>query len=82
MIGQLQEERVNFGERIAHYRKRAGLTQEELGLKLGYRTRYKARCNVSQLERHERFPRVEIIKALARIFNVTVDEMVGDGDSL
>lgn len=67
---------MNFGNKIKHLRKKAGLSQEELAVKLG--VSQKSICNY---ENNTRFPKGQkVIKGLADIFNVTVDYLISDTD--
>lgn len=67
---------MNFGNKIKHLRKKAGLSQEDLAAKLG--VSQKSICNY---ENNSRFPKGQkVIKGLADIFNVTVDYLISDTD--
>lgn len=67
---------MNFGNKIKHLRKKAGLSQEDLAAKLG--VSQKSICNY---ENNTRFPKGQkVIKGLADIFNVTVDYLITDTD--
>ncbi|MDT8717005.1 helix-turn-helix transcriptional regulator [Clostridium sp. 19966] len=67
---------MNFGNKIKHLRKEAGLSQEDLAAKLG--VSQKSICNY---ENNTRFPKGQkVIKGLADIFNVTVDYLISDTD--
>lgn len=67
---------MNFGNKIKHLRKKAGLSQEDLAAKLG--VSQKSICNY---ENNTRFPKGQkVIKGLADIFNVTVDYLISDTD--
>jgi len=64
--------RTPFGERLASARIRAGLTQEELGNKLDMSQR-----GISNWEhRKTSSPRPEQLAMLAKILDVTVEELV------
>ncbi|EQB89764.1 Cro/Cl family transcriptional regulator [Clostridium sp. BL8] len=67
---------MNFGNKIKHLRKKAGLSQDDLAAKLG--VSQKSICNY---ENNTRFPKGQkVIKELADIFNVTVDYLISDTD--
>lgn len=67
---------MNFGNKIKHLRKKAGLSQEDLAAKLG--VSQKSICNY---ENNTRFPKGQkVIKGLADIFNVTIDYLISDTD--
>lgn len=67
---------MNFGNKIKHLRKKAGLSQEDLAAKLG--VSQKSICNY---ENNTRFPKGQkVIKGLADIFNVTVDYLISNTD--
>lgn len=59
---------------ILEKRLQAGLTQQELSLKLGVRQN-----TVSQWENGNRVPSVEILPKLADVLNCTIDELVRGG---
>lgn len=60
------------GDVLKIYRENAGLTQEELGRKLGKFTRQK----ISDMERGKRSISKEAAKKLSRIFQVPVDRFL------
>lgn len=65
------------GERIRHLRKRAGLTQEALGKKLGV-----IKQTVSSWENGISEPNSEILLAMASLLGVTTDYLLGLSDSI
>ena len=67
---------MEFHEKIQELRKQKGLTQEELAEQL-----YVSRTAVSKWESGRGYPGIESLKALARFFSVTVDELLS-GDQL
>ncbi|WP_242971870.1 helix-turn-helix domain-containing protein [Haloimpatiens massiliensis] len=72
----MEEKKMNFGNKIKHLRKKAGLSQEDLAAKLG--VSQKSICNY---ENNTRFPKGQkVIKGLADIFNVTIDYLISDTD--
>lgn len=62
---------IALGENLTKYRKKAGLSQEELADKLGI-----SRQAVSKWERGEASPDTDNLIALAKFYNVTLDELV------
>ena len=64
-------DRYKFGDFIYQKRKALGLTQEELGRKLGVTNKA-----VSKWEVGETTPDITVLEPLACIFNVTVDELL------
>ena len=67
---------MTLGERIYGFRKRAGITQEELAEKLGV-----SRQAVSKWESDAAFPETEKIKSLCEIFSVSADELLFGGET-
>ncbi len=63
---------MNEQNRIQYYRKRAGLSQEELGERL-----YVSRQTVSQWETGQTVPSVDSLARLREIFGVSIDELLG-----
>ena len=61
------------GKKIAELRKFNSLSQESLAEKVGV-----SRQAISKWERGEASPDMENVVSLARIFNVTVDDLLGD----
>ena len=64
---------MNLGDKIAFYRKKAGLSQEELGYKLNV-----TRQSVSLWETNQAQPSLANLLNLAKIFGITVDELCGE----
>lgn len=60
---------------IAKYRKASGLTQSELAERLNYSDK-----SVSKWERAEGTPDTETLVAMARLFGVTINELISDAD--
>ena len=63
---------MSIGQRIAYYRKRAGLTQEELAEKCSVTPQA-----VSKWENDISAPDISLFPVLAELFNVTCDELLG-----
>lgn len=67
---------MEFHEKIQELRKRKGLTQEELAAAL-----YVSRTAVSKWESGRGYPNIDSLKAIAKFFSVTIDELLS-GDEL
>ena len=63
---------ITLGQRIAHYRKQAGLTQEELAEKCSVTPQA-----VSKWENDINAPDISLIPALANLFGISCDELLG-----
>lgn len=63
---------MNVGERIQEARKQAGLTQKELAQKLGLAT-----GTIQQYELDKRQPRIEQLKEISSVLNVTLGYLLG-----
>ena len=61
---------MSLGERIGAHRKRMGISQEELGHRMGV-----SRQAVSKWETGRAVPDMENLLALARLFGVPVSEL-------
>ena len=68
---------MEFNEKLQELRKQKGLTQEELAEKL-----YVSRTAVSKWESGRGYPNIESLKAIAKFFSVTVDELLSSGEML
>lgn len=64
---------MTVGEKIQYYRKRCGLSQEELGQKL-----LVSRQTVSLWEMDKTLPTVDNLRLLQTIFSVSLDELLSD----
>lgn len=64
-----------FQQRLKDLRTGSGLTQEELGKKVGV-----GKMTVSQYETGSRRPDIETLEALADALNVSVDYLIGKSD--
>ena len=67
----------NLGEKIMKLRKEAGLSQEELGEKLNV-----TRQTVSKWELGDTTPEINKLTELSKIFNVSMDELLNEGEEL
>ena len=68
---------MEFNEKLQELRKQKGLTQEELAEKL-----YVSRTAISKWESGRGYPNIESLKAIAKFFSVTVDELLSSGEVL
>ncbi len=64
-------DKYKFGEFLYQKRKKIGLTQEELGRKLGVTNKA-----VSKWEVGETLPEVTMLEPLANLLGITVDELL------
>ena len=60
-----------FGANLSDQRQRAGISQEELGIRADVH-----RTEISQLERGLRVPRLDTIVKLRDVLGVTTDELI------
>ena len=63
---------IELGNRLAELRKKHGLSQEELADQLGV-----SRQAVSKWERGEASPDTDNLIELARIYGISLDELLG-----
>ena len=68
---------MEFNEKLQELRKQKELTQEELAKKL-----YVSRAAVSKWESGRGYPNIESLKAIAKFFSVTVDELLSTDEVL
>ena len=68
---------MEFNEKLQELRKQRGLTQEELAEKL-----YVSRTAISKWESGRGYPNIESLKAIAKFFSVTLDELLSSGEAL
>ena len=68
---------MTIGKRIAHLRKEKGLTQEELASHMGISPQA-----VSKWENDQTCPDISALPKLARLFGVTVDELLEGRETL
>ena len=71
------ETQMEFNEKLQELRKQKGLTQEELSEKL-----YVSRTAISKWESGRGYPNIESLKAIAKFFSVTVDELLSTDEVL
>ena len=68
---------MNIAEKIKAARKRAGLSQQELADAI-----HVSRSAVAKWESDKGLPDIENLKALAKLFGMTLDELAGAGDEV
>jgi len=68
---------MEFNEKLQELRKQKGLTQEALAEKL-----YVSRTAISKWESGKGYPNIESLKAIAKFFSVTVDELLSSDEVL
>ena len=68
---------MKLGEKILNYRKKLGLSQEELGDKVGV-----SRQTVSKWEIGQTIPELEKMILLAKEFGTTIDKLVKDEEDI
>jgi transcriptional regulator with XRE-family HTH domain len=65
---------LNIGDKIIQLRKQHDLSQSDLAKKIGA-----SRTIVGNYERNSNTPSIEMIIKIAKVFNVSVDYMIGEG---
>lgn len=68
---------MEFGEKLQELRKQKGLTQQELAESL-----YVSRTAISKWESGRGYPGIDSLKAIAKFFSVTVDDLLSSGEVL
>ena len=68
---------MEFNEKLQELRKQKELTQEQLAEKL-----YVSRTAISKWESGRGYPNLDSLKAIARFFSVTVDELLSSNEVL
>ena len=68
---------MEFNEKLQELRKQTGLTQEELAATL-----YVSRAAISKWESGRGYPNIESLKAIAKFFSVTVDDLLSTDEVL
>lgn len=64
--------KLKIGEKIREYRRNADMTQQQFAEKLGVSYQ-----SVSRWENEETYPDMELLPAIAGIFNVSIDALMG-----
>ena len=68
---------MTIAEKIKAARKRAGLSQQELADAI-----HVSRSAVAKWESDKGLPDIENLKAIAKLFGMTLDELAGEGDEV
>ena len=68
---------MHFAENLQKLRKQKGLTQEELAAAL-----FVSRTAVSKWESGRGYPNIDSLKAIAKFFSVTIDELLSTDEVL
>lgn len=68
---------MEFHEKLQELRKQKGLTQEELSQQL-----YVSRTAISKWESGRGYPNIDSLKAIAKFFSVTVDQLISSEEVL
>ena len=68
---------MEFNEKLQNLRRRSGMTQEQLANKL-----YVSRTAVSKWESGRGYPNIESLRAIAKVFSVTLDELLSTDEVL
>lgn len=74
---KIENIKKNIKENLVRYRKNAGLTQAQLAEKLGYSDK-----TISKWEREEGVPDIYILKEIADLYGVTVNDLITPAPSL
>lgn len=65
-----------FGTRVKELRRKSGLSMEQLAEELGI-----TKSRVNMWENNGTIPRGDVLKQLAKYFNVTIDFLLGNDDT-
>ena len=63
---------LSLGQQISHHRKRTGLSQKKLAEFVGVTP-----AALSQYENGRREPNIVVITSIARVFDITIDSLLG-----
>lgn len=66
---------LNIGERITQLRKQQNLSQDELAKRASV-----SRTIIGNYERNANTPSIEVLLKLAKVFNVSIDFLIGEGE--
>lgn len=64
---------MSLGDNIRHVREILGLTREQVSTKTGI-----SATHIGSIERDEKNPTIDIVIKLAKAYNVTVSELIGE----
>lgn len=70
---KIENIKTNIKNNLIKYRKEAGLTQLQLAQKLGYSDK-----TISKWEREEGVPDIYILKQIADLYGITVNDLIGE----
>ena len=73
MLSERQVKSMTIGQRIKRLREELGMSQEELAMKIGF----KSRSSINKIELDKQFPKQSTIAAFARILNTTPNYLLG-----
>ena len=68
---------MEFHEKLQYLRKQKGITQEELAVKL-----FVSRAAVSKWESGRGYPNIDSLKAIAKFYGVTIDNLLSGEEAL
>jgi len=68
---------LNIGEQIIQLRKQLNISQSKLAEKAEV-----SRAIIEKYERNENSPSIEVLLKIAKVFNVSVDFLIGEGHFL
>ena len=68
---------MDLNKKLQELRKQKGLTQEELALQL-----YVSRTAISKWESGRGYPNIESLKAIAKFYSITVDELLSSDEMI
>ena len=68
---------MDFNQKLQHLRNQKGMTQEELAEKL-----FVSRTAISKWESGRGYPNIESLKAIAKFFSITIDELLSGDEVL
>jgi transcriptional regulator with XRE-family HTH domain len=66
---------LNIGERITQLRRQKNISQADLAGKVGV-----SRTIIGNYERNTNTPSVDVLSDMAKVFNVSVDYLIGEGE--
>ncbi len=68
---------MEFNEKLQQLRKQNNMTQEQLAEKL-----YVSRAAVSKWESGKGYPNIESLKAISKLFSVSIDDLLSGNELL
>ena len=72
-----EEADMEFNEKLQQLRKQNNMTQEQLAEKL-----YVSRAAVSKWESGKGYPNIESLKAISKLFSVSIDDLMSGNELL